>query len=59
MASVFSERATAIAPPPGGCEVALAAGETLRLGAHGGDLVIFLASGACGERFSTARERSC
>ena len=27
--------------------VALAAGETLRLGTHGGDLVIFLASGAC------------
>jgi Flp pilus assembly CpaE family ATPase len=27
--------------------VLLAAGETLRLGAHGGDLVIFLASGAC------------
>ena len=27
--------------------VALAAGETLRLGTHGGDLVIFLASGSC------------
>jgi len=27
--------------------VPLAAGETLRLGTHGGDLVIFLASGAC------------
>ena len=27
--------------------VSLAAGETLRLGSHGGDLVIFLASGAC------------
>jgi Flp pilus assembly CpaE family ATPase len=27
--------------------VSLAAGETLRLGTHGGDLVIFLASGAC------------
>ncbi len=27
--------------------VTLAAGETLRLGTHGGDLVIFLASGAC------------
>lgn len=27
--------------------VALAAGETLRLGTHGGDMVIFLASGSC------------
>ena len=49
MASVFSElsdggiRALARRMRP----VALTAGETLRLGTHGGDLVIFLQSGAC------------
>jgi pilus assembly protein CpaE len=49
MSSVFSElsdgalRALARRMRP----VSLAAGETLRLGTHGGDLVIFLASGAC------------
>jgi len=49
MAPVFSElgdpalRALARRMRP----VALAAGETLRLGTHSGDLVIFLASGAC------------
>jgi pilus assembly protein CpaE len=49
MSSVFSElsdgalRALARRMRP----VALAAGETLRLGTHGGDIVIFLASGSC------------
>lgn len=49
MASVFAElgdgalRALARRMRP----VDLAAGETLRLGAHGGDLVIFLAAGSC------------
>ena len=49
MSSVFSElsdgalRALARRMRP----VSLAAGETLRLGTHGGDLVIFLATGAC------------
>src|SRR5947207_9523397 len=49
MASVFSElsdgtlRALARRMRP----VSLAAGETLRLGAQGGDLVIFLATGSC------------
>ena len=49
MASVFSElgdgalRALARRMRP----VQLAAGETLRLGSHGGDMVIFLASGSC------------
>ncbi len=49
MASVFSElsdgtlRALARRMRP----VSLAAGETLRLGTQGGDLVIFLASGSC------------
>jgi Flp pilus assembly CpaE family ATPase len=49
MSSVFGElsdgalRALARRMRP----VALAAGETLRLGTHGGDLVIFLATGSC------------
>ena len=49
MASVFSElgdgelRALARRMRP----VKLAAGETLRIGSHGGDMVIFLASGSC------------
>jgi len=49
MSSVFSElsdgtlRALARRMRP----VSLAAGETLRLGNHGGDLVIFLATGSC------------
>lgn len=49
MASVFAElgdgelRALARRMRP----VKLAAGETLRIGSHGGDMVIFLASGSC------------